>query len=385
MSTSQSSVSTSKSVFFAICLVAASLWGLYLWKFRAEENAPQGSIALTSDVGSVVVADRAVMPLSATHGADSTPSAPAVNPAPAADAPQMGGPTIVAANQGVALGDVAATPLTPRREAPKRTDSESTSGAASTVARPATSVDADILAGRRAMERGQFVEARRHLNKALEGRLSMEQQEAVRRDLATIADKLIFGKLASPGDPIARMHEVASGESLYVLAKRHKLTINFLAKINQLRQKDMIRAGARLKVIDGPFRAVVRKSQHRMDIFLQDQYVKSYTVGLGMDNGTPIGEWEVTTKQVNPAWTDPRDGTHYSPDDPNNPIGDRWIGLDCVAGECIGRSGFGIHGTNDPGSIGSDMSMGCVRLLADDVAALYDLLVPSDSLVEIVP
>ncbi|MCB9856064.1 MAG: L,D-transpeptidase family protein [Phycisphaerales bacterium] len=379
MSTSQNTASTPKSVFFAICLVAVSLWGLYLWKFKAEADAPQGSLALTADVGSVVVSDRAVMPLSATRETD-VPAA-AIQPTESPEPLRPSGAPAVAANQGIALGDVAATPLTaPREESNKRTESTS-----SLPARPATSTDADVLAGRRAMERGQFVEARRHLNKALEGRLSMEQQEGVRRDLATIADKLIFGKLASPGDPIARMHEVASGESLYVLAKRHKVTIDFLAGINRLAQKDMIRAGARLKVVDGPFRAVVRKSQHRMDIFLQDQYVKSYTVGLGMDDGTPIGEWEVTTKQVNPAWTDPRDGTHYSPDDPNNPIGDRWIGLDCVAGECIGRSGFGIHGTIDPGSIGADLSMGCVRLLADDVAQLYDLLVPGDSIIEIVP
>lgn len=380
MSASQNTASTPKSIFFAFCLVAVAFWGLYLWKFRTEGDASQGTLALTADVGDVVVSDRAVMPLSATREETSPAAKP--NPVAAAptgaaiEAPRIDAPPAVAANQGVALGDVAATPLTPRR---------SESADASGRARPATSVDADVLAGRRAMDRGQLVEARRHLNKALEGRLSMEQQESVRRDLAKIADTLTFGRLASPGDPIARMHEVASGESLYVLAKRHKVTIDFLAEINQLARKDMIRAGARLKVVDGPFRVVVRKSQHRMDVFLQDQYVRSYPVGLGMDNGTPIGEWEVTTKQVNPAWTDPRDGQHYSPDDPNNPIGDRWIGLDCVAGECIGRSGFGIHGTNDPGSIGSDMSMGCVRLLADDVAALYDLLVPSDSLVEIVP
>ncbi len=383
MTSSQNTASTSKSVFFAICLVAVSLWGLYLWKFRADADGSQSRLALNhADVGDVVVSDRAVMPLSATREVGATDS---VNPTLAGAADRAGeamdsdNSPAVSANRSIALGDLTGTPLVP--QVSPAANSTGSSGAS----RPATSVDADVLAGRRAMDRGQYVEARRHLNKALEGRLSMEQQEGVRRDLAKIADRLIFGKLASPGDPIARMHEVASGESLYVLARRHKLTIDFLADINQLARKDMIRAGARLKVVDGPFRAIVRKSQHRMDIFLQDQYVRSYTVGLGMDDGTPIGEWEVTTKQTNPAWTDPRDGQHYPPDDPNNPIGDRWIGLDCVAGECVGRSGFGIHGTIDPGSIGADMSMGCVRLLSKDVAELYDLLVPGYSLVEIVP
>lgn len=378
MSTSQNTASTPKSVFFAICLVAVSLWGLYLWKFRVADERPRESLALTSDVGKVVVSDRAVMPLSATRD-DRAPNTVAARPTAPSGSPVAPNEVsrAVAANQGVALGDVPSTPLAPRGGSAGSTSHATPSRA--------TSVDADVLAGQRAMDRGQLVEARRHFNKALEGRLSMEQQERVRQHLADIADKLIFGRLASPGDPMARMHEVASGESLYVLAKRHKVTINFLADINNLHRKDMIRAGARLKVVDGPFRAVVRKSQHRMDVFLKDQYVRSYPVGLGMDNGTPIGEWEVTTKQVNPAWTDPRDGEYYSPDNPDNPIGERWIGLDCVSGECMGRSGFGVHGTIDPGSIGSDQSMGCVRLLSDDVEKLYDLLVPGDSTIEIVP
>lgn len=381
MSSSHSTAGTPKSVFIAVCVVAASLWGLYLWKFRAEANAPRDSVALTE-----ADADVSLMTLHAARRPADEP-APVPPTALVATTPgssalrqdaELRGPS-VAANEAVALGDGIAARLEPQL-------SPVTSGQ-DTLASPrvTASVDADVLAGRRALDRGQLVEARDHLNKALAGRLSMEQQETVRRDLARIADKLVFSHLASPGDSLARMHEIASGESLYVLAKRHKLTIEFLAKINRLERADMIRAGQRLKVVEGPFTAVVRKSQHRMDIFLQDQYVRSYRVGLGMDNGTPIGEWEVTTKQVNPAWTDPRDGQHYRPDDPTNPIGENWIGLDCVSGECIGRSGFGIHGTVEPESIGSDQSMGCVRLLPDDVAEVYDLLVSRHSIVKIVP
>jgi lipoprotein-anchoring transpeptidase ErfK/SrfK len=53
-------------------------------------------------------------------------------------------------------------------------------------------------------------------------------------------------------------------------------------------------------------------------------------------------------------------------DDPENPLGERWID--------IGDS-FGIHGTNEPDSIGKAESRGCLRLRHDDVIELYDFLV----------
>ena len=93
----------------------------------------------------------------------------------------------------------------------------------------------------------------------------------------------------------------------------------------------------------------------------------------------------VTTKLSNPEWTDPRSGQYYAPDDTQNPIGEYWIGLDCIAGDCIGDSGYGIHGTIEPESIGADMSMGCVRLLPDDIREVYQLLVRRHSTVDIVP
>ena len=64
--------------------------------------------------------------------------------------------------------------------------------------------------------------------------------------------------------------------------------------------------------------------------------------------------------------------TYYGPegvikaDDPANPLGERWID--------IGDS-YGIHGTHEPDSIGQDKSRGCVRMLNEDVAEVYDFLI----------
>src|SRR5205814_7990587 len=88
-----------------------------------------------------------------------------------------------------------------------------------------------------------------------------------------------------------------------------------------------LRVGQKIKLINGPFRAVIEKSQHRMDIYLSDIFVRSLPVGLGADGYTPTGEWVVNNKLRNPDWRDPVTNRHYLAADPDNPIGERWIGL----------------------------------------------------------
>ncbi|MFC1781908.1 L,D-transpeptidase, partial [Planctomycetota bacterium] len=71
------------------------------------------------------------------------------------------------------------------------------------------------------------------------------------------------------------------------------------------------------------------------------------------------------------------------PDDPDYPLGPRWIGLEGLEGDAKGRSGFAIHGNKEPESIGSAASRGCVRMRNDDVILVYNLLFPAESKVEI--
>jgi lipoprotein-anchoring transpeptidase ErfK/SrfK len=93
----------------------------------------------------------------------------------------------------------------------------------------------------------------------------------------------------------------------------------------------------------------------------------------------------VNNKLRNPSWTDPVTNRHYLADDPDNPVGERWIGLSGVEGDALGKVGFGIHGTIDPASIGRDMSLGCIRMAAADVEWVYELLVLQESRVVVRP
>ena len=112
-------------------------------------------------------------------------------------------------------------------------------------------------------------------------------------------------------------------------------------------------------------------------------FVTSYPVGLGQDDSTPIGTWmiEPHRKLKHPTYYSPRGEGVIAADDPKNPLGGYWIGLTGTEGQAVGKMSYGIHGTIDPNSIGKQSSMGCIRLRADDIAVVYDMMVEGKSTV----
>lgn len=101
---------------------------------------------------------------------------------------------------------------------------------------------------------------------------------------------------------------------------------------------------------------------------------------------SPTGLWRVKLggKLISPKWTDPDTYKTYKADDPDYPLGSRWIGLEGIKGDAVGRSGFAIHGTKDPNQIGTASSQGCIRLHNGDAILVYNLLIPGLSRVETV-
>jgi lipoprotein-anchoring transpeptidase ErfK/SrfK len=177
---------------------------------------------------------------------------------------------------------------------------------------------------------------------------------------------------------------IKAGDSLAKIATQHSVTADLLASINGIEDKNRIREGQTLKVINGPMRAVVHKRAYRIDLYAGDVFVRSFPVGLGLDDSTPTGEWKVKNKLQNPTYYPPRGGAIVSADDPTNPLGERWIGLEGVSGEALSQERYGIHGTNEPDSIGKSVSLGCVRLHNADVEQVYTYLIEGKSTVTIV-
>lgn len=238
--------------------------------------------------------------------------------------------------------------------------------------------------------------ARELYNRALlHERASEADRARVRQRMTELNNDLIFSPRVYPNDPFATVYEVQSGDSLARIAQREGVATEWLLiqRVNRLSNPNSIYKGQKLKLVRGPFHAVVSKSAFRMDVYIgppdepdQWMFVRSFRVGLGEDDGTPLGAFTVRrhSKLIDPYWRNPRTGEEFAADDPNNPIGDHWIGLRGL-GQAETFSGYGIHGTIEPGSIGQERSMGCVRMLPDDVALVYELLAEEISQVHIVP
>jgi lipoprotein-anchoring transpeptidase ErfK/SrfK len=95
-----------------------------------------------------------------------------------------------------------------------------------------------------------------------------------------------------------------------------------------------------------------------------------YGIGVGRDGFTWSGVQSITKKAEWPDWTPPAEMIarqpylpRYMAGGPGNPLGARAMYL--------GGTIYRIHGTNAPGTIGTRVSSGCIRLINEDVADLY--------------
>ncbi len=108
-------------------------------------------------------------------------------------------------------------------------------------------------------------------------------------------------------------------------------------------------------------------------LFLVEKGGKALRYGIGV--GRPGFEWAgvkaISRKAEWPAWNPPSDMLKRRPDlpahvagGPDNPLGARALYL--------GSSLYRIHGTNQPWTIGANVSSGCIRMMNDDVIDLYN-------------
>jgi len=95
-----------------------------------------------------------------------------------------------------------------------------------------------------------------------------------------------------------------------------------------------------------------------------------YGIGTARDGFEWSGTHRVSNKREWPGWTPPAEMKKrkpglpdYMPGGINNPLGARAI--------YIGSTLYRIHGTNEPWTIGQDVSSGCIRMVNDDVEDLY--------------
>ena len=97
--------------------------------------------------------------------------------------------------------------------------------------------------------------------------------------------------------------------------------------------------------------------------------IATLQVAVGADvTPSQTGEFKVVSRVENPTYYHPG---NVIPAGKNNPVGTRWLGLS--------QKGYGIHGTNAPGSIGHAASHGCIRLRNSDVEKLFTMVQVGDT------
>ena len=231
--------------------------------------------------------------------------------------------------------------------------------------------------------------------------LSETDAGAVRTKLTALADEMLFSHRKFPHDPCIAWHKFRAGEMLARVERSLKLHVptQVLLKMNGIVDAKTIQSGQQLKLIRGPFHAVISKSRFTMDVYLEEYgtrrmiYITRLKVGVGHDGSTPLGHWRVAKgqKMTHAPWTPPvtsrMERKKILWGEAGYPLGKKgyWIALEGLKGNAhAAEDGYGIHGTNDPSSIGKASSLGCIRLVDDDIERAFSLLYEHWSTVTIV-
>ena len=185
------------------------------------------------------------------------------------------------------------------------------------------------------------------------------ERPAIQAELDALANAVYF----SPQPHFMTPYTVRSGDLLANVARGYKVPWQYLAALNKINPQ-RIREGQQLKVIKGPFAALVDLSDFELSLYAHGYFVRKYPVGIGKDGSSPKGKFTVQDKVENPQYTDPN-GVVIQGDDPTNPLGEYWLDL--------GNS-YGIHGTIEPDSIGKAESRGCIRMLDAHISEVYHML-----------
>jgi len=115
---------------------------------------------------------------------------------------------------------------------------------------------------------------------------------------------------------------------------------------------------------------VINREINRLYLYDGTKLFRTFSVATGQAiYPTPRGRWHIVVKWKNPWWYPPiqddwAKGLKPVPPGPSNPLGTRWMGLNAP--------GVGIHGTDEPASIGYSASHGCIRMHVPDAEWLFD-------------
>ncbi len=166
-------------------------------------------------------------------------------------------------------------------------------------------------------------------------------------------------------------------QDLVSIAKEFNLAIEHLAFANGLPESaTKVSVGtpltiphARILPKNPPKNGLVLNIPERgLYLFKNGKYDRFIPVSVGTPPKakTLAGSFHIIERIKDPTWYPPSWADSPEPvgPGPNNPLGDRWIGISSPM--------VGIHGTNDPLNVGASVTHGCIRCYPEDVRQLFE-------------
>ncbi|WP_338754745.1 L,D-transpeptidase family protein [Bacillus sp. FJAT-52991] len=148
-------------------------------------------------------------------------------------------------------------------------------------------------------------------------------------------------------------HIVKAGETLTSISQDYRVSLAELIEANPEIQQNRIYIGQKITIprlpspATIPYKISVSLSARTLTLTYRGRIVKVYPIGVGkMLTRTPVGTFVIINKAPNPG----------------GPYGTMWMSLS--------KKSYGIHGTNNPASIGKYVSKGCIRMYNHDVEQL---------------
>ncbi len=180
------------------------------------------------------------------------------------------------------------------------------------------------------------------------------------KKLEDINMKLLFSQVLTPK---SALYEIKPGDTLTKIAKEFKTTTDLIMKSNNLADGKIF-PGRKIKVWTSLFSILIDKSQNTLILKSDEEVIKTYVVSTGKNNSTPVGNFRITNKLINPTWF--KAGAVFPAGSPENVLGSRWLGFDLPS--------YGIHGTTEPQTLGKQVTQGCVRMLNAEVEEVYSIV-----------
>lgn len=192
---------------------------------------------------------------------------------------------------------------------------------------------------------------------------SPDLDDALQTKLVERLDQLAGTVIYSTRHLLEEPYKARRGETLADIAKPYGVSVRLLQNINSVRDPELVLPGSELKVLRGPFRAVVDLSRSELTVFLGGLYAGRFTFQAGADPAPRAGTYEVLDIQPGRAYYS-SSGQSVPAGHPSNPYGQWWIDL---------GSEMCIHGSPDAGDASQAGCVGLAPRDAADVAAILSI------------